>query len=104
MGPIFNFFKCTSEFITQEVYFLAVMRIYVGLIMLAAYFCHSRSSQVEQLFIDKNGLACSLYCTKSGRRCIGRLPLVKSSSQWEAKGRYLKKGLKPRWPIRSKET
>jgi hypothetical protein len=31
----------------QKVYFKRLMQVYVGLKMLAAYFCHYRSSQVE---------------------------------------------------------
>jgi hypothetical protein len=30
----------------QKVYFSLIMRVYVGLVMVAAYFCHSRKSQV----------------------------------------------------------
>jgi hypothetical protein len=43
----FNIFSCSTNFITQKVYFSRFMRVYVGLIMLAAYFCHSCKSQVE---------------------------------------------------------
>jgi hypothetical protein len=32
----------SNDFLTQKVYFLQLMRVYVVLIMLNAYFCHSR--------------------------------------------------------------
>jgi hypothetical protein len=40
------------------------------------YFTLSGTFPRITLFIDKSGLACCLYCTKSGWRCIGRLPLA----------------------------
>jgi hypothetical protein len=36
-----------TDFITQKVYFSQLMRVYVGLIMLSAYLCHSHLSQVD---------------------------------------------------------
>ncbi len=33
-GP---FFRCSNDFISQKVYFLRLVRVYVGLIMLAAF-------------------------------------------------------------------
>jgi hypothetical protein len=42
-----NFLMCSNDFILQKVYFLRLMRVYVGLIMLDAYFCHSCLLQVE---------------------------------------------------------
>ncbi len=37
-GHFFKFFRCSNDFISQKVYFLWLMRVYVDLIMLAAYF------------------------------------------------------------------
>jgi hypothetical protein len=37
----FNFFRCSDDFIMQNVYYSPLMRVYTGLIMLAAYFCDS---------------------------------------------------------------
>ncbi len=42
VGPFYKFFRCSNDFITQNVYFSRLIQVYVGLIMLAAYFCHSR--------------------------------------------------------------
>ncbi len=39
-GPYWKFFRCSSDFILQKVYFSQLMQVYVGL-MLAAYFYHS---------------------------------------------------------------
>jgi hypothetical protein len=39
MGPVLKIFRCSNDFKTQKVYYvLAVLRVYVGLIMLAAFF------------------------------------------------------------------
>ena len=34
--PVFNFFCCPNDFITQKVYFSPLTRVYVGLILLSA--------------------------------------------------------------------
>jgi hypothetical protein len=44
---VFKFFRGSDAFILQEVYFLRLMLVFVGLMMLAANFCHSCSLQVE---------------------------------------------------------
>ena len=42
-GVIFEiFFRCSNDFKSHKVYFSRLMGVYVGLIMLAACFCHSR--------------------------------------------------------------
>jgi hypothetical protein len=51
MGPFFKFFRRFIDFILQKVYFAQLIRGYVGLIMLAAYFCHSCQSQVEYICV-----------------------------------------------------
>jgi len=38
MGPFLKFLRCSNDLITQNMYFSLLMRVYVGLIMLAAYF------------------------------------------------------------------
>ncbi len=35
-GAIFRIYRCSNDFITQKVYFLRLMRVYVGFLMLAA--------------------------------------------------------------------
>jgi hypothetical protein len=56
------------------------MQVSVGLIMLAAYFCYFRLSQVEYncgALIKVDWLAAScLYCTKSCWHFFGRFPLA----------------------------
>ncbi len=37
-GYFFTFFRCSSDFITQNVYFWRLMRVYVGFTMLTVYF------------------------------------------------------------------
>jgi hypothetical protein len=77
MGPFITFFRYLSDFITQKVYFLRLTRVYVGLIMVAAYFCHSCYSQVEyNCSLIKVYLLAACICTKSGWLCIGRLALA----------------------------
>jgi hypothetical protein len=44
---VFKIFRGYNNFIMQKVYLLLLMPVCVGLIMLAAYFCHSCSLQVE---------------------------------------------------------
>ncbi len=44
------FFRYLSEFTEPFTYFFRLMRVFVGLIMLAAYFCQSCKSQVEYNF------------------------------------------------------
>ncbi len=39
---VFKFLWCSNYIITQKVYLLRLMPVWVSLIMLAAYFCHSR--------------------------------------------------------------
>jgi hypothetical protein len=46
-GHFLIYLRCFNDFITQKVHFLRLMRVYVGLIMEAAYFCHSCKSLVE---------------------------------------------------------
>jgi hypothetical protein len=38
---VFKFFRGSDDFILKKVYSLRLMPVSVGLIMLAAYFCHS---------------------------------------------------------------
>jgi hypothetical protein len=57
----------------QKVYLLQLMPVCVGnnasclFVLLINY-------KWSIMYIAKSGLACCLYCTKSGWRCIGRLP------------------------------
>jgi hypothetical protein len=37
-GPVFEFFRCSNDFMLQKVYFSRLMRVYVGLIVLALIF------------------------------------------------------------------
>ncbi len=48
-GRIFQFFRCSNDFITQTEYFSLLTRVFVGLIMLAA-------SRVSLLLIGQQGL------------------------------------------------
>jgi hypothetical protein len=78
-----------------------LMLVYVGLIMLAAYFCHSPLSQVEynSALIKVDWLAAcvalrvvgAVYLFSSG---VG-IKFAQSFSQWEARADTLKKCHKP---------
>jgi hypothetical protein len=41
MWLVFKFFRGSDDFLMQKVYLLRLMPVCVGLIILAAYFCHS---------------------------------------------------------------
>jgi hypothetical protein len=56
------------DFLLQKVYFLRLMRVYVGLLMLDAYFCHSCLSQV--------GYNCLLIKVDWLAACIAALRVV----------------------------
>jgi hypothetical protein len=87
-----------------------LIRVCVGLIMLAAYFCHSRLPQVKYncAFIKVNWLAACIAL-----RVVG-VVLVVFLRRWRkictilqpmgSKGQFLKKCPKPCLPIKSKET
>jgi hypothetical protein len=68
------------------------MRVCIGLIMLAAYFLHSRLSQVEYTcaLIKMEWLAGCIALRVVGTACICHFPpalaynFAQSSSQWEA--------------------
>jgi hypothetical protein len=70
-----QFFRGSDDFIIQKVYLLWLMPVCVGLIMLAASFCHSCQSQVDYN-CSLIGLMLLLHwrCIASGWRCIGRFP------------------------------
>ncbi len=108
-GAIFKFFRCSNDFITQTVFFSRLMWVYVDLIMLAGILPF-QLSQVEYncSLIKLDWLAACISL-----RVIGAVFVV-FLRHWrkiwtilqpmESKDRYLKKCLKPSWPIRSKET
>ena len=82
------------------------MLVYVGLIIVSCLFLSFLLiTSGVYLFIDKSGLACWLYCTKSSWRCIGCLPPALAYNLQKctilqpmgSKGRYLKKSTKPCW-------
>ncbi len=111
MGPFyFKFFRCTNDFILQKVYFSRLRQVYVGLIMLAAYFCQSCNHKWDNCELIE--LAWLAACI--AQRVVGAA-LVVFLRRWRkisnlhnppangSKGRYQKKCPKPCWPIRSKE-
>ncbi len=98
----------------KKVYLLRSMPVCIGLIMVSCLvLSFLLITSGVYLFIDKSGLACCLYCTKSSRRCICcvlcspsigvRFP-QSAMQPMGRKGRYLKKSTKSCWTIRSKET
>ncbi len=84
-----------------KVYFSKLMLGYVGLIMLAAYFCHSFYSQVEYncVLIKVDWLAACIALRVVGAVLVvflRRWPKVGTILQpMGSKGRYLKKSAKP---------
>jgi hypothetical protein len=92
---------CSKDFILQKVYFSQLMQVYVGLIMLAAYFCHFCLSQVEYncVLIKGDWLAACIAL-----RVVGAV-LVVFLRRWRkictilqpmgSMGRYPKKSPKP---------
>jgi hypothetical protein len=76
------------------------------------FFSFLLSTSGVWLFIDKSGLACCLDFTQSGWRCIGHF--CPAERHWRtictvlqpmgSKCRYLKKCLRPYWPIWSRKT
>jgi hypothetical protein len=69
-GPFFKFFRCSNDFVLQKAYFAvnASLRCLNNDQLLIFVF------PANHKWIDKSGLACCLYCTKSSWRCIGCFP------------------------------
>ncbi len=94
----FFFFMCSIDFIFQKEYFSRLMWVYVGLILLAAYFCHSFLSQVEFcIALRVVGAVLVVFLRRWRKICTILQPRG-------SKGRFLKKCPKPIWPNNSKET
>jgi hypothetical protein len=86
--PIFKFFRCSNDFITQKVHFSRLMRVFVGLIMFAEVYL----VQVSLLLIGQQSLVdffllaeglCKFYANTGGKRPIQRQPFsaIQASSQ-----------------------
>ncbi len=106
-----NIGRGSNDFILQKVYITRLQQVYVDLIMLAAYFCHSCSSQVEHntVLTKVDWLAASSALRVIvGAVLVVFLRLLRTIctilQPMGSMGRYLKKSTKPCWPIRSKET
>ncbi len=98
-----------NDFLTQKVYFFRLMRVYVGLIVLAVYFvipADHKWSIINCSLIKMDWLAACIAL-----RVVGAV-LIVFLRRWGktvlqamvSKGWYLKKCPKPCWPIRSKES
>ncbi len=69
-----KFLRGSDDFKVHKVYLLRLMPVWVGSTMLAAFLSFLLITSVIQLYIDKNELACCLYCTKSGWRSVCHFP------------------------------